>query len=68
MLSDPLFLIAVAAVGVVLVILMIGLGSFARGGDFDRRNANRLMRWRVGAQAVAVILILILAYVRRGAW
>lgn len=68
MLSDPLFLITVAAVGVVLVILMIGLGSFARGGDFDRRNANRLMRWRVGAQAVAVILILILAYVRRGAW
>lgn len=68
MFSDPLFLIAVAAVGVVLVILMIGLGSFARGGDFDRRNANRLMRWRVGAQAVAVVLILILAYFRRGAW
>lgn len=68
MFSDPLFLIAVAAVVAVLVILLIGLGSFARGGDFDRRNANRLMRWRVGAQAVAVILILILAYVRRGAW
>jgi len=68
MFRDPLFLIAVAAVVAVLVILMIGIGSFARGGEFDRRNANRLMRWRVGAQAVAVVLILILAYVRRGAW
>lgn len=68
MFSDPLFLIAGAAVLVVLLILIIGIGSFARGGDFDRRNANRLMRWRVGAQAAAVVLILIMAWIRRGAF
>lgn len=68
MLSDPFFLIAGGAVLVVLLILMIGIGSFAKGGEFDRRNANRLMRWRVGAQAVAVILILLLAWIRRGAF
>ncbi len=68
MLSDPFFLIAGGAVLVVLLILMIGIGSFAKGGEFDRRNANRLMRWRVWAQAVAVILILLLAWIRRGAF
>lgn len=68
MLSDPFFLIAGAAVLVVLLILIFGIGSFAKGGDFDRRNANRLMRWRVGAQAAAVLLILLLAWIRRGAF
>lgn len=68
MFSDPFFLIAGGAVLFVLLVLIIGIGSFARGGDFDRRNANRLMRWRVGAQAVAVILILIMALAHKGGW
>ncbi|MEY5039163.1 MAG: hypothetical protein RL472_2269, partial [Pseudomonadota bacterium] len=46
----------------------IGIGSFAKGGDFNRKYANRLMRWRLGAQFVAVILIVSFAYLRsRGA-
>ncbi|MBW7922271.1 MAG: twin transmembrane helix small protein [Rubellimicrobium sp.] len=67
MLSDPFFLVAGAAVLVVLLILIVGIISFARGGNFDRRNANRLMRWRVGAQLLAVLVILLLAWIRRGA-
>jgi hypothetical protein len=68
LLHDPLFLLAAAAAFIVLIILMIGVGSFAKGGEFNRRNANRLMRWRIIAQAVAVVLILIFAWVRsRGA-
>lgn len=64
LLEDPLFLVAAAAVLVVLVILMIGLGSFARGGEFNRRNANRLMRYRIIAQAVAIVLVLVFVLVR----
>lgn len=64
LLEDPLFLVAAAAVLVVLVILMIGLGVFARGGDFNRRNANRLMRYRIIAQAVAIVLVLVFVLVR----
>lgn len=68
LLHDPLFLVAALAAFVVLIILMIGVGSFAKGGAFNQRNANRLMRWRIIAQAVAVVLILIFAWVRsRGA-
>ena len=62
--NDPLFLMAAAASLVVLVILIFGLASFARGGDFNRRNSNRLMRYRVIAQFVAVILIVGFAFAR----
>lgn len=59
MLQDPLFIVAAAACLLVLVILMIGVGGFARGGDFNRKHANRIMRYRIYAQAGAVALILI---------
>ncbi|MFA5538191.1 MAG: twin transmembrane helix small protein [Gemmobacter sp.] len=57
MLSDPLFIIAALAAFVVLAILMLGIGGFAKGGEFNRKHANRIMRYRIVAQAVAVALI-----------
>ncbi|NBO20705.1 MAG: twin transmembrane helix small protein [Rhodobacteraceae bacterium] len=62
MLQEPLFIIAAIAAFAVLGILMFGIGTFVRGGDFNRRNANRIMRWRIGAQAIAVALIVAFAY------
>ena len=62
---DPLFIVVVAMTLLVLVVLMLGIGSFAKGGEFNRRNANRLMRWRIIAQAVAVALILVFVALRR---
>ena len=56
--NDPLFLVAALAVLAVTVILATGIGGFARGGEFNRRNGNRLMRWRIIAQAIAIALIL----------
>ena len=68
MLNDPLFLIAAFASLAVLVILMIGIGGFAKGGDFNRKHANRIMRYRIIAQAIAVALILVFVFLRgRGA-
>ncbi len=66
MTNDPLFILAAVAALVVLIILMIGIGSFAKGGEFNRRNANRLMRYRIIAQAVAVLLIVGFAWMRSG--
>ena len=60
--QDPLFLIAAGASLVVLVILILGVGSFARGGEFNRKHANRLMRYRLAAQFAAVILIVAFAW------
>ncbi|MCW1934703.1 twin transmembrane helix small protein [Pararhodobacter zhoushanensis] len=64
MLNDPLFIIAAIASLIVLGILMFGIGSFAKGGAFNLRNANKIMRWRLGAQFVAVILIVGFAWIR----
>ncbi|SLN18785.1 hypothetical protein AQS8620_00408 [Aquimixticola soesokkakensis] len=64
MASQSLFTIVILGGLAVLVILMIGLGSFGKGGDFDRKNANRLMRYRVGAQALVVLLIVIFMVLR----
>lgn len=55
--SDPFFILVVVAVLAVLVVLMLGLGSFAKGGKFNAQNSNKLMRWRIGLQFVAVVLI-----------
>ncbi|MGB0798434.1 MAG: twin transmembrane helix small protein [Planktomarina sp.] len=64
--KDPLFIIATIACVVVLIILAIGVGGFAAGGDFNRKYANKIMRWRIGAQFVAIILILAALIFGRG--
>lgn len=56
----PVVLLAVA------VVLGVGLYSLAKGGTFARENSNRLMRWRVILQAIAVGLILLFLLVTQG--
>ena len=63
--DDPLFIIVIIAAFVVLGILAVGIGGFAKGGEFNRKHANRIMRYRITAQAVAVILILIYVALRQ---
>ena len=50
----------------VLAVLLLGLGSFARGGAFHARNANKIMQLRVAAQFIAVVLIVLLAWASSG--
>jgi hypothetical protein len=64
--DKPLFYLVVLAVLVVLAILATGIGGFAKGGEFNRKHGNRLMRWRIIAQAVAVALILLFLWMRSG--
>lgn len=65
MANDPLFLLMLAAMAVVVLILMVGIGGFAKGGEFNRKHANRIMRYRIAAQAVAIVMILIFVFFRR---
>jgi len=53
---DIMILLAIAAV---TVTLGLGLYSLFRGGAYARSHSNRLMRWRVGFQALAVLLLVI---------
>lgn len=64
MFNDPVITIITLLCIAVAVILLIGLAGFARGGDFNRKHANRLMRYRVIAQAIAVAVIVLLVWLR----
>ncbi|MCI5111691.1 MAG: twin transmembrane helix small protein [Marivita sp.] len=64
MLQDPLFIIAAIACLAVVAVLLFGIGSFAKGGEFNKKYANKAMRWRIIAQFVAVMLILLFVWLR----
>jgi|TARA_A100001037_G_scaffold104309_1_gene94882 uncharacterized membrane protein affecting hemolysin expression len=60
--SSIFLILAIVTCLIVLIILMFGIGSFAKGGNFGRKYSNKLMRWRIIAQAVAVLLIIVFVY------
>ena len=64
MADDPLFWVMTVSVLTVLGILLLGMGSFGKGGEFNRKNANKIMRWRIGAQLFAVLMIILFVYLR----
>ena len=45
--QDPLFILVILSMAAVLIVLMIGIGGFGRGGEFNKKNANKLMRLRI---------------------
>jgi hypothetical protein len=66
MARDPLFILVIIAVAATAIILLTGIGGFAKGGDFNKKHANRIMRWRIYAQAISIALILLYVTLRRG--
>lgn len=66
MANDPLFIVVLLACAAVLVILMTGIGGFARGGAFNKKYANKIMQLRIVAQFVAICLILLFVWLRQG--
>ena len=64
--ENPLFLLVVLACLAVLIVLMIGVGGFSRGGNFNRKYANKIMRLRIILQAIAIMLIILFVYFKKG--
>lgn len=58
-------IILFVALAVVAVILGWGVLTMARGGDYNVKNSNRIMRYRIIFQAIALIVILGLMWFRR---
>ena len=54
------------ALAAVVLILAAGLSTLFIGGDVQRRWSNRLMRYRVLAQAVAILVVLAVLYFVKG--
>ena len=59
------FILAAALLAVVAV-LFAGLFAMARGGEFNRKYGNKLMRWRVALQGSAIILIALAVLLSQG--
>jgi hypothetical protein len=59
------FLIPLAILAVV-VVLVTGIGGFARGGNFNKKYGNKLMQARIVLQFGAVILLLLMALATGG--
>jgi len=52
----------VIALVVVALILIAGIATMFVGGEFDRKWSNRLMRYRVIAQFIAIVIIMLVLY------
>ncbi len=59
------YLIIIACLAVVGV-LVIGLLGFMQGGEFNRKYANKIMRLRLLLQFIAVIMIVLYAFLQSG--
>ena len=64
MTKDPIFILIAVVMIAVVVILMTGIGGFAKGGEFNKKYANKIMRYRIAAQFVAVVLILLFVWLK----
>jgi hypothetical protein len=53
--------ISYIAVGAVLVVLLMGLVNMFRGGSSN--TSQKLMRWRVGLQFLAIIVLMASLYI-----
>ena len=63
---DFLDLLAILALLTVVVVLGAGFFTLYKGGEFAQKNSNKLMRYRVLAQGVAIVILLVWAAVKRG--
>ena len=59
-------ILLVVALIAITGVLLFGVVSMAKGGDFNRKHGNALMRWRVILQAVALGIILLIYLANRG--
>lgn len=55
-----MIVLLVLAMAATLGVLFLGLFSMARGGEFNQRNSNKLMRARIICQAVALAIFALL--------
>lgn len=54
--TDLFSILVPVALGAVLVVLFLGLWNMMRGGSASR--SQTLMRWRVGLQFLAIVVIM----------
>ena len=62
--ADPLFYLVVVAIISVVLVLVVGIAGFGKGGAFSAKYSNKLMQLRILLQFIAVLLILAYVYLK----
>ncbi|MEO1293975.1 MAG: twin transmembrane helix small protein [Pseudomonadota bacterium] len=62
MATAALYLLIPITLFAVLFVLARGLGHFLGEGEKHRRRSNRMMQWRLGLQALAIVLMMVFVY------
>jgi hypothetical protein len=60
-----LFVLLLIAMFGTLAVLFVGLFAMARGGEFNKRHGNKLMRLRVMMQGLAILIFFALMMAMR---
>ena len=60
-------IILLVALVLVAVILAWGVLTMARGGEYNVKKSNRIMRYRIIFQAIALLVIMVLIWMRQNA-
>ena len=55
-------IISIILLIVVTVILVLGIGTFFKGGEASKKYSNKLMQFRVLFQFIAIIVLVSFAY------
>ena len=58
-------IIMVIALLSVAAILFWGVFTMGRGGEYNRTNSNKIMRYRIIFQSLALLIFVILLWLRR---
>lgn len=54
-----LWTLALISMVATVLVLIVGLGGFFQGGEFNRKYGNKLMRARVTLQFITIVLLLL---------
>ena len=62
--STVLYYLSIVATLAVAVVLVMGLRTLLRGGTPNL--SQKFMRWRIGLQFIAILILMLFAYFTRG--
>lgn len=57
-----LYYLIIVLMAAVVIVLAVGIGGFGKGGAFNAKYSNKMMRLRLLFQFIAVLMIVLFVY------
>lgn len=64
--TNLVYILIFVAMFATVAALAVGIGGFGKGGTFNAKNGNKMMRLRLLFQAIAVALIVLYVFLKNG--